>query len=205
MSRLHERLAARLTGEFAPHPQVHVDIPPGWEPVVARLADSLDRLWPALQVHQVKQKLGYLEVYLADPPDEIADAVQALVAAARREAAHRCERCGAVDGTPRTGAVGGWRMTLCDRCRDTAMRSWLAKVGLTDGDLASAGGDSPGRLAELNELVTVLDVALVPEEITAWLRSPNSQFQGATPLEALAAGRASEVHAAAVALVESEL
>ena len=205
MSRLHERLAARLTGEFAPHPQVHLDIPPGWEPIVARLADSLDRLWPAWQVHQIKQKLGYLEVHLADPPDEIADAIQALVAGAHREAAHRCERCGTVDGTPATGAVGGWRMTLCDRCRDAATRSWLEKAGLTDGDLVAAGGDRPGRLAELNEVVTVLDVALVPEELTAWLRSPHSQLQGATPLEALAAGRASEVHATAAALVESEL
>jgi hypothetical protein len=201
-NQLHELLATRLTPEFAPHPQVHIDIPSGWEPVVASLADSLDRLWPNWQFHQIESKLGYLEVYLADPPPDIAGAVAALVTAARREAAHRCERCGTPDGTPQTGAVGGWRMTLCDACREAATRSWLREAGLTDADIAAAGAAAPGRLAELHEVVTVLDVVLVPEEVAVWLHSPRSQLQGASALEAIVAGRARAVLTEAVMLVE---
>ena len=199
---LADRLAARLEGEFAQHPRTHVHVPAGWETIVAALADHLDEVWPDWQLKQVKQKLGYLEVYLAEPPDEIAGELDSLVAAARRAATHRCERCGTTTGAPYTAAVGGWRMTLCEACRDEAIRAWLREVGLTVFDLATAGGPRPDRLAELNEIVTVLEVALVPEELTAWLRRPHSQFQGATALEAIAAGRASDVHAAAAALVE---
>ena len=199
---LHKRLAARLTPEFAPHPRVHISIPAGWEPVVTSLATSLDRHWPDWQLHQVKQKLGHLEVYLADPPPEVAGAIWALVDAARREAAHRCERCGTTDGAPRVASVGGWRMTLCDTCRDSATRAWLAQVGLTDDDLTAARATRPDRLAALNAIVTVLDVVLEPEELTAWLRRPHFQLRVVTPLEAVASGRGSDVHAAAVELVE---
>jgi hypothetical protein len=193
---LRDRLAARLTGEFADRPSTHVHVPPGWEPVVADLADHLDQVWPGWRLLQIKQKLAFLEVYLDKPPDELADVVHAAVRDATREAARVCERCGSRTDAAR-GQTAGYQAFLCRGCRDAGHRQLLADLGLSEDDLATVG---TGRLGDLAVIVEALEAAEMDDDhVRPWLRTPNESLQGRTPLEAIADGDVEDVHAAVAA------
>ena len=197
MSRtLRERLAARLGPETAARPSIYINLPPGWEPIVTELADRLDRLWPDWRLFQIKQKMGFLEVYLDNPPDEVVDVVHAAVRDAAREAARVCELCGSRTDVAH-GQTGGYYACLCAGCRHAGHRQLLADLGLTEDDLATAGTDGLGELAGVVEALEAAEMD--DEHIAAWLRAAQGSLQGRTPLEAIADGDVEDVHAAVAA------
>ena len=199
---LRDRLAARLTGEFAGRPSTHVHVPPGWEQLVADLADRLDTVWPGWRLLQIKQKLGFLEVYLDDPPADVADTVHEAVRDATYEAARVCERCASRDDVTH-GRIGGYYACLCAGCRHAGHRQLLTDAGLTDGDLARAGADGdPARIEVLAWAAGELADTLDPPGSAQWLRAPNQMLDGAVPLDVVAAGDVGRVRTAVNAYLD---
>lgn len=95
----------------------------GWYPIITRLDEALAGIDPDYDVHQVKQKFGYLMYYYspAAQDTETRQRMEALVAAAQAEAESTCEECGASgsDVTLRENDEEHeyrWIMTLCDDC-----------------------------------------------------------------------------------------
>jgi hypothetical protein len=80
---------------------------------------ALAALDPDYKIHQVKQKFGYLRVYLAEEREEFGPAL----AEAHAGAAETCEVCGA-HGELRQDP-GGWLSIRCDPC-------WMALIDFED-------------------------------------------------------------------------
>lgn len=85
---------------------------PGWSAIVDKLHRDLLALDPGYTLIQVKEKFGYLRVYVRTQPDvqELADH---LCGDAARKSAVTCEGCGD-PGQLRDQRA--WRLTLCELC-----------------------------------------------------------------------------------------
>ena len=94
-------------------------LPPGWRPLVERLADAIDA---DVEVVDVRSKRGSLAIFLGEGV-EVGSTTCRIVHAAEDESTHTCEVCGSseavlcrrVEGeiTP----VDPWLKTLCTKHR----------------------------------------------------------------------------------------
>lgn len=82
-------------------------IPTGWVGLYTSLIQDLEKLDPALEVVQAKQKFGELRVYLETGSTEAFD----LIDAATRASLNTCETCGAA---AKLRNIRGYFQTLCD-------------------------------------------------------------------------------------------
>lgn len=102
-------------------------LPKGWGPIVWKMCENLEGMsnqkepWredhtePEPQVAQVKEKFGGLRFYTdnyTDSHDELISLVEAM-------SFYVCETCGT---THDVTTEGGWRLTLCGKCRKSRHR-----------------------------------------------------------------------------------
>jgi hypothetical protein len=100
------------------YPRSGFTVGEGWLPIVdVALGRMVAAGWDR-ELHQVKEKLGGLRIYIGQGSDEL----KAIIAAAAAEAARTCECCGD-PGSRRD--VDGWLATLCNPCelREGAARN----------------------------------------------------------------------------------
>src|SRR5574337_35061 len=90
-------------------PECYSGIGDGWVPLVDRLFDDLIVLGWDKDLHQIKEKFGFLRIYVGEATPEMRN----LIHAAESASSKICEDCGA------QGAYRGnrsWVRTLCDSC-----------------------------------------------------------------------------------------
>lgn len=114
--------AAPYRGHFR-DPAWHVDVGPGWHPLVLRCHEAVVAEFPEYELLAVKQKWAVLAFQAFPRPwkpggnwthDE-ADRLDALVDAFTALIARVCERCGGAGALRETRPV---ELTLCDDCED---------------------------------------------------------------------------------------
>lgn len=88
-----------------------VELPYGWEKLVAGLVELLKQHSPGFTVQQVKEKFGGLRFYYESGAEDMAvrDTMAELVLAAEKESYSLCQVCGA----PGELRSGNWLSTLC--------------------------------------------------------------------------------------------
>ncbi len=105
LAELEQKRAAML--EHA----IDVSIGDGWVPLVDELLTKLAAIG-GVQISQIKQKLGTLEVYTGELDDAVFDEVHALIDEYRRRSVVTCEAC----GQPGRGRSEGWWLHVaCDQ------------------------------------------------------------------------------------------
>jgi hypothetical protein len=67
-----------------------------------------------IEIGQIKEKFGRLEIYVHNVPDEISDEVYGMIKKARAESLKICEECGTTTDVGIT--MRGWLFTLCKDC-----------------------------------------------------------------------------------------
>lgn len=96
----------------------------GWDRIVAELSDSLARLSPYFEVHQVKEKFGSLRFYAepgalsCDLTEDVRQEFRRLIGEAEGKSASTCDVCGA-DGELCAYKGGSWVATRCPNCRQS--------------------------------------------------------------------------------------
>lgn len=80
---------------------------PGWESIVQRAVDSLER--SGVNIFQVKEKFGGLRIYTDRWDEEVGQ----VISDAEKVCAETCEECGK-PGQLRNHS--GWLKTQCDDC-----------------------------------------------------------------------------------------
>jgi hypothetical protein len=100
----------------------------GWWPFVRPVLAELDRR--GFKVVQIKEKFGYLRLYVDAPPDTSATVkgtIHAMIVAAESISSRTCEECGA-EGQHRL-VHNCWWKTWCQECfdKDQADRPELYK------------------------------------------------------------------------------
>ncbi len=82
----------------------------GWGPILVDLHNAVVAIDPEYDVADVKEKWGWLNVWLwsNDESGRVHDLIQIAEEASKRT----CEQCGA----PGQARGGGWIKTLCDDC-----------------------------------------------------------------------------------------
>ena len=107
----------------------------GWEPIIRRLSEKLERLladWirdnpdkddQHPRAAQVKEKFGTLRFYMASS----LPGMDKAIAIAEAESEVTCEYC----GKPGEIRVGGWLKTLCDECAEHRYKpEWREECGV---------------------------------------------------------------------------
>ena len=94
----------------------------GWYKLIDDLCTKIETALLAapqtyVRVHQVKQKLGYLEFYVG--LEEDTPTVEQLIQRSRERSATTCEKC----GEPGRRRTDGWLIVLCDAHHED--RSWI--------------------------------------------------------------------------------
>ncbi|MCB0928995.1 MAG: hypothetical protein KDB70_14015 [Mycobacterium sp.] len=87
----------------------------GWHGIMARLADDLDALDTAVEVHSAYEKYSTLRVSVSVADPELRDEVDRLVDAAENESAVTCMHCGSPG---QRDDSWHWVLTLCQSCSD---------------------------------------------------------------------------------------
>ena len=87
----------------------------GWrslyQPILNRVNEINESVEDHIEITQVKEKFGRLEIYL----DRYTDELLAMIKEASEASSHVCEECGE---PAETTEVGGWIYQLCDKCYD---------------------------------------------------------------------------------------
>lgn len=108
------------TGQLPEHKD-HVG--KGWADIIDELHENLLGIDPEYTVDQVKEKFGWLRVYITS----CSAAAYPLVHVYEEKSSHTCEWC----GNPGHTRTDGWMRTLCDSCeekRKTGYRPWLEEI-----------------------------------------------------------------------------
>jgi len=89
----------------------------GWWPLAKSVFEVLDL--HEFQVAQIKEKFGYLRIYVDAPKDAtpgIKASIHAVLLAAENASGRTCEECGA-EGS-HVLVRGHWWKTRCEECKD---------------------------------------------------------------------------------------
>lgn len=86
-----------------------LEVPSGWEAVVQKALSRLSSLDEAIEILQVKEKLGGLRIYYAP----CSDRADEIIRDAELECSRTCDTC----GQPGTRVQGTWIRVLCDTHR----------------------------------------------------------------------------------------
>jgi len=107
---MEERFRERWPSMFA---QVYCgfSLPEGWETIVWKLCERLEKVAPETTVGQVKEKFGGLRFYVDNCTTEGLDTISFF----ERMSFYVCETCGT---TQDVTSEGGWILTLCKECRN---------------------------------------------------------------------------------------
>lgn len=93
---------------------------PGWVTLLVELGHDLDKIAPGWSLTQAKSKFAELRFYAASGSNdaEIRERFAERIRRAELESSRTCEHCG------RPGSLWvmptGWRVTLCQECREAA-------------------------------------------------------------------------------------
>ena len=101
----------------------HIDVEPGWYPLIVEVDRRLSELDPNYKVQQIKQKFGTLRYYCSPSGDEplpdTLDAFESITDEAELVSAVTCERCGGAGSSLCHQANGLHVRTLCSSCAET--------------------------------------------------------------------------------------
>ena len=96
-----------------PYRMFGVECGKGWkklyQPILDRVKEINESDEDGIEVTQVKEKFGRLEIYLDKYTDELTD----MIKKASEASGHLCEECGE---PAEPTEVGGWTYQLCDKC-----------------------------------------------------------------------------------------
>ena len=88
----------------------------GWQPIIERLHESLQRLFGSYEIHQIKEKFGGLRYYAGFPdlasPEDTTEAYR-LIDEAESKSLETCEDCG---NRGQAHDINGWYRTVCNYC-----------------------------------------------------------------------------------------
>lgn len=96
-----------------PYRMFGIECGKGWknlyQPILDRVEEINESSDDSIEVTQVKEKFGRLEIYLNKYTDELLD----MINEASEASGHICEECGEPAEPTK---VGGWIYQLCDKC-----------------------------------------------------------------------------------------
>jgi hypothetical protein len=95
----------------------------GWLPILEKLCSEIEPLRvhsPGLHFLQIKEKMGWLRIYVEGANSLISEKVRHLVSLAEDESSRVCERCGSQDRVVTDAHTGFWYKTLCKACSEDA-------------------------------------------------------------------------------------
>lgn len=108
----------------------------GWSDLLDRMFTRLDEVGWSRKLGQVKEKFGFLRIYVDEWKDGIHGDDWDIVQKAEEESTSICEECGAEGDMRNSGACSYWIKTLCDSCfaklneeRGHATGSSTSKIG----------------------------------------------------------------------------
>jgi len=106
----------------------------GWLPYIKEAQELIDKYneeYPnenPVEFVQVKEKWGVLNIYLNRYPDDMYTKIWEI----EQKSYDTCEFCGAKGAT--TKSTHGWKMTLCDKCRDEEIKRYNERFGKLNGE-----------------------------------------------------------------------
>ncbi len=119
----YSQALADILRRISPRWGQHIDVEPGWYPLIIEVDRKLSNVDPNYKVQQIKQKFGTLRYYCWPSGDEPSPtalvAFETITDEAERVSAAICERCGAAGASLRHQADGLHVRTLCNSCADT--------------------------------------------------------------------------------------
>ena len=96
----------------------------GWEPLILQAEAIVEQyniehpnLEQPIEFTQIKEKFGYLNLYLNHYPDDLLDKMLELSSKSREI----CEICGK---PAKTFKLHGWLYTYCDECKQKEKERW---------------------------------------------------------------------------------
>ena len=96
-----------------PYEMFGIECGKGWENLYQPILDKIDEINKSgektIEVTQVKEKFGRLEIYVNKYTDELTE----LIEDASEKSIHICEECGK---PAESFTEGGWIYTLCNEC-----------------------------------------------------------------------------------------
>lgn len=99
----------------------------GWTHLIAPIIDQIN-LWnntasdeEQIEIFQIKEKWGALEVYLHNVPEKLSNTLDDMISNARLESMQTCEVCGTKDEVGTT--LKGWIFPICKSCLKTSINN----------------------------------------------------------------------------------
>ena len=110
---------------FATTHELNINCPPGWVRCVELVCDLIQDLCPGVKVECVKQKLGFLRIYLSAHNTPL---VRPILELADRISEVQCETCGQFSPTlDRKCTEGTYYISYeCQPCREKWVAKWIA-------------------------------------------------------------------------------
>ena len=106
----YEKLMEKYKGNLKL--QFGIECGVGWYKLIDNTLMKIKKLYPKIEIVQIKEKFGMLRVYTGGIPYKVSRRIQTIIQKAEQTSGIICEQCGKPG---KVCKINGWYSTLCER------------------------------------------------------------------------------------------